>query len=63
MLLWINNVVHVFQASVPVIIHLPEAVVWKSGVGGNMIMMACFGSVLGLLALIILILIVYIHKQ
>ncbi|BES97298.1 CA [Nesidiocoris tenuis] len=51
------------QASVPVIIHLPEAVVWKSGVGGNMIMMACFGSVLGLLALIILILIVYIHKH
>ncbi|KAF6212648.1 hypothetical protein GE061_013174 [Apolygus lucorum] len=51
------------QASVPVIIHLPEAVVWKSGVAGNMLVMAAFGAILGLLALIILILIIYIHKH
>ncbi|CAH1399286.1 unnamed protein product [Nezara viridula] len=51
------------QASVPVIIHLPEAIVWKSGIANNMIMMAIFGAILGLLALIILVLIVYIHKH
>ncbi|KAL1140379.1 hypothetical protein AAG570_000311 [Ranatra chinensis] len=51
------------QASVPVIIHLPEAVIWRSGVPNSMIMMAVFGAILGVLALIILILIVYIHKH
>ncbi|XP_014245575.1 protocadherin Fat 4 [Cimex lectularius] len=51
------------QASVPVIIHLPEAVVWRSGIGSNLLMFGVFGAILGLLALIILILIVYIHKH
>lgn len=51
------------QASVPVIIHLPEAIVWKGGFGSNMILMAVLGGLLGLLAIIILVLIVYIHKH
>ncbi|XP_073972027.1 protocadherin Fat 4-like Cad96Ca [Rhodnius prolixus] len=51
------------QASVPVIIHLPEAIVWKSGIPQNILVIAGFGVTLGLLALIIVILIIYIHKH
>ncbi|XP_075236204.1 protocadherin Fat 4-like Cad96Ca [Lycorma delicatula] len=56
------------QASVPVIVHLPEAVVWRAGngawVGGaSFIVVAVFGSILAVLALIIIILILYIHKH
>uniref|UniRef100_A0A1B6C9V6 Cadherin domain-containing protein n=1 Tax=Clastoptera arizonana TaxID=38151 RepID=A0A1B6C9V6_9HEMI len=54
------------QTSVPVIVHLPEAVVMRAGIswpGANHTVVLIFGSILGILGLIIIILIFYIHKH
>jgi hypothetical protein len=50
------------QATVPVIVHFPESVVQTAG-GTSFLLMAVFGSLLGFLGLIIVMLIFYIYKQ
>ncbi|XP_054273277.1 protocadherin Fat 2-like [Macrosteles quadrilineatus] len=53
------------QTSVPVMVHLPEAVVMRAGLtwpGTSHTLVVVFASILGLLGLIIVILILYIHK-
>uniref|UniRef100_A0A1B6EHK3 Cadherin domain-containing protein n=2 Tax=Cuerna arida TaxID=1464854 RepID=A0A1B6EHK3_9HEMI len=54
------------QTSVPVIVHLPEAVVMRAGLswpGSSHTLVLIFASILGVLGLIIVILILYIHKN
>ncbi|XP_021935515.1 protocadherin Fat 2 [Zootermopsis nevadensis] len=50
------------QATVPVIVHFPESVVQTAGTT-SFLLMAVFGSLLGLLGLIIILLIFYIYKH
>ena len=50
------------QATVPVIVHFPESVV-QTASGTSHLLMVVFGSLLGILGLIIIMLILYIYKQ
>jgi hypothetical protein len=50
------------QATVPVIVHFPESVVQTAG-GTSFLLIAVFGSLLGFLGLVIVMLIFYIYKQ
>uniref|UniRef100_A0A1V1FIP7 Putative CTL9 n=1 Tax=Reticulitermes speratus TaxID=60591 RepID=A0A1V1FIP7_9NEOP len=50
------------QATVPVIVHFPESVVQTAG-GTSYMLMVVFGSLLGILGLIIIMLILYIYKH
>jgi hypothetical protein len=50
------------QATVPVIVHFPEGIVQTAG-GASFLIMVLFGSLLGVLGLVIIMLILYIYKQ
>ena len=56
------------QASAPVIVHLPEALVRSAGNvfapgGTGVLVMAVFGAVLGVLGIVIVALVFYIYKK
>lgn len=56
------------QASAPVIVHLPEALVRSAGGvfasgGTGVLVMAVFGAVLGVLGIVIVALVFYIYKK
>ena len=61
-LLYNSLVIVLVQATAPVIVHFPESVVQTAG-GASYMLMVVFGSLLGILGLIIILLILYIYKQ